>query len=296
MVQVQKSFEHEAAGAIYLVPTPIGNLEDITFRALNILKQANVIAAEDTRNTKKLLNHFDIHVPLTSFHEHTKQGKTDQLIEKAKAGAIIAVVSDAGMPAISDPGSALVTAALAEDVPVVVLPGANAALTALVGSGLSTDEFYFYGFLPRKKKEKQTELARLKNVPATLIFYESPFRVKETLKEFRELFGTRRMAIARELTKRFEEYVRGTVDEILTWAEAQELKGEFVLVVEGSTEEMEEEADQWWRELGVVEHAEHYIREGLSNKDAMKQTAADRGVPKRTVYQAYHIDDRGPQK
>ena len=289
-MMIQKSFANETEGAIILVPTPIGNLEDITYRALNTLKTATVIAAEDTRNTKKLLNYFEITTPLTSYHEHTRNEKIEKLINKAESGAQIAVVSDAGMPAISDPGTDIVKAALERDIKVIVLPGANAALSALVGSGLSTDEFYFYGFLPRKKKEKVEVLDRLKSIPASLLFYESPFRVKDTVNVLHETLGDRKITLARELTKRFEEYIRGTIEEVLTWVETNELKGEFVIVVEGANEDDAQAAADWWIDLEMKEHVEHYMdQEGLSSKEAIKQTAMDRGVPKREVYQNYHI-------
>lgn len=239
-MNIQKSFEDETRSALYVVPTPIGNLEDITYRALNVLKNVSVIAAEDTRNTKKLLHYFEIMTPLVSYHEHNKRGREAELIKRLDGGESIAIVSDAGMPAISDPGYELVQAAIERKYRVVVLPGANAALCALVGSGLPADAFYFYGFLPRKKKERTEELERLQSYQATLLFYESPYRMKETLKALQTSFGNRRAAIARELTKRFEEYVRGTLDELLDWAEQKEMKGEFCLVVEGNAEAPEE--------------------------------------------------------
>lgn len=289
-MMIQKSFANEIEGAIILVPTPIGNLEDITYRALNTLKTATVIAAEDTRNTRKLLNYFEITTPLTSYHEYTKKEKIEKLINEAERGAKIAVVSDAGMPAISDPGTDIVEAALERNIKVIVLPGANAALSALVGSGLSTEEFYFYGFLPRKKKEMVEVLERLRSIPATLLFYESPFRVKQTLNVLHETLGNREIALARELTKRFEEYIRGTTEEVLTWTETNELKGEFVIVVEGASEDESDTLGDWWTGLDMKEHVEHYMdKEGLSSKEAIKQTAVDRGIPKREVYQNYHI-------
>ncbi len=289
-MNIQKSFENEQEGAIYIVPTPIGNLEDITYRALNILKTANVIAAEDTRNTKKLLNYFEITTPLTSYHEHNKREKTDHLLTQVKEGAKIALVSDAGMPAISDPGSELVQAAIAADIKVVVLPGANAAICALVGSGLNTDAFYFYGFLPRKKKE--AVLTQLKKIEASLIFYESPFRVKDTVASLYAQLGNRKVTLARELTKRFEEYIRGSLEEVLVWTETNELRGEFVIIVEGAAAtDLTEE--NWWSALGILEHVEHYIeKDGLTSKEAIKLTAADRSLPKREVYQAYHIEGK----
>ncbi|MBS3678636.1 16S rRNA (cytidine(1402)-2'-O)-methyltransferase [Ornithinibacillus massiliensis] len=287
---VQKSFEPRDVGTLYVVPTPIGNLEDITYRALSVLKSVSVIAAEDTRNTKRLLNHFEISTSLISYHEHNKIGRENQLLEKLAGGESIALVSDAGMPAISDPGYEIVKACAEQEYPVVVLPGANAALCALVGSGLPNKEFLFYGFLPRKQKDKEAELARLGRLQATIIFYESPYRIKETLKAIQKQLGNRQMAIARELTKRFEEYVRGTAEEIVAWANENEPKGEFCIVVEGSTEELEPEAEVWWEGMEVNDHVEHYIQQGLSSKEAIKQVAKDRNLPKREVYQAYHIE------
>lgn len=292
-MQIQKSFDDEAKGVLYVVPTPIGNLEDITYRALHVLQTVSIIAAEDTRNTKKLLNHFDISTPLISYHEHSKLSRMEQLAEKVEIGESVAIVSDAGMPAISDPGYELVNEAIERDLTVVVLPGANAPLCALVGSGLPAREFYFYGFLPRKKKEKEAELLRLKAQKATLLFYESPYRIKDTLKAIHQQLGSRNLAIARELTKRFEEYVRGTTAELISWTEENELKGEFCIVVEGnSADDLEgDEADLWWRSLSVIDHVNHYIEEkDFSNKEAIKETAADRKMPKREVYQAFHVD------
>ncbi|GGJ89293.1 ribosomal RNA small subunit methyltransferase I [Lentibacillus kapialis] len=290
-MKIQKSFSGQENSTVYVIPTPIGNLEDITFRALRVLKEVSIIAAEDTRNTKKLLHHFDISSYLISYHEHNKETRGRQLLDRLDNGESIAIVSDAGMPGISDPGYEFVQTAIESDYPVVVLPGANAALCALAGSGLPADEFLFYGFLPRKKKEKETELARIRLISGTLIFYESPFRIKDTLKMVYTHLGNRRVTIARELTKKFEEYVRGTAAEIIDWADKTELKGEFCLVVEGASQEWTQENDRWWSSLSVVEHVSHYINESdLSSKDAIKCTASDRRMPKRDVYQAYHID------
>lgn len=272
-----------------MVPTPIGNLEDITFRALKTLQEVSVIAAEDTRNTKKLLNHFEIATSLISYHEHNKESRGRQLLQRLQKGESIAVVSDAGMPGISDPGYEMVQTAIEADYPVVVLPGANAALCALVGSGLPSDEFLFYGFLPRKKKEKEAELERLKPCQATLLLYESPYRVKDTLKMLRAHLGNRQISVARELTKKFEEYVRGTVEELIAWSETTELRGEFCLVVEGTTYDPAQKDDLWWSSFSVVEHVKHYMdEEGLSSKEAIKRVTADRNMSKRDVYQAYH--------
>lgn len=291
-MKIQKSFDGKAESVVYVVPTPIGNLEDITFRALKILKAVSVIAAEDTRNTRKLLTHFEISTPLVSYHEHNKESREKQLLGRLANGESIAIVSDAGMPAISDPGYELVQAAIEADQSVVVLPGANAALCALVGSGLEAKEFLFYGFLPRKKKDKMTELERLGPLQATLLFYESPYRLKDTLKAVREQFGNRQAVVARELTKKFEEYVRGTIDELLSWTEEKELKGEFCLVVEGTSEIFTKENELWWSHLPINDHITHYINEeNYSSKEAIKRVSTDRNMAKRDVYQAFHVDN-----
>lgn len=290
-LKTQKSYQDNGeTGMLYIVPTPIGNLEDITIRALNTLKQVDLIAAEDTRHTKKILAHFDIHCPLTSYHEHSQQSKLEHLSNELKAGKQIALVSDAGMPGISDPGTLLIQAAIKEEINVVVLPGANAALCALVGSGLATDHFYFYGFLPKKNKERKKAWQNLKAQQATVILYESPYRLKATLIDIKENLGNRRVTIARELTKKFEEYIRGTVEDVLKWTDEGTVKGEFCLIIEGNTAPAD--ADQsWWKELTVIEHVDHYIEaEQLTSKDAIKRVAQEREVAKREVYQQYHLD------
>jgi 16S rRNA (cytidine1402-2'-O)-methyltransferase len=288
MLWQQKSFAGDNKGTLYIVPTPIGNLEDMTFRAVRILKEVDIIAAEDTRQTKKLLNHFEIHTPVISYHEHNKYTSGPQIVEQLKEGKSAALVSDAGMPGISDPGYELIVSALKEQCPVVPLPGANAALTALVASGLPTDHFYFFGFLERTKKEKKEQLELLKTVRETMIFYEAPHRLKETLAMMHEVFGNRRIAICRELTKRFEEFIRGTLREAVEWAETNEIRGEFCIIVEGAEETIEEK-EEWWHSLTPVEHVEYYIREkNFTPKEAIKQTAKDRNMSKRDVYQQYH--------
>jgi len=261
----------------------------MTYRAVRILREADCIAAEDTRNTKKLCNHFEIHTPLISYHEHNRQQSGEAILARLRSGSRVALVSDAGMPAISDPGYELVQACIEEDIPVVALPGANAALTALIASGISPQPFYFYGFLNRSRKEKKKELEELRKKDGALIFYESPHRLKETLAILHEYLGNRPIVLARELTKRFEEYIRGTISEALEWASTQEVRGEFVLIVEGSNE-VEEEA-VWWEDVSLKEHVDHYVdSQGLKPNDAIKQVAKERNIPKREVYQAYHID------
>ena len=293
-MQQQKSFEREhEKGILYLVPTPIGNLEDMTFRAIRIMKEADWIAAEDTRNTKKLCNYFEIETPVTSYHEHNKESSGYKLIEKIKEGAKVALVSDAGMPTISDPGTELVAEAIAAGLTVVPLPGANAALTALIASGILPQPFYYYGFLQRGKKDKKKELELLAKQTATIVLYESPHRLKETLSLMLDGLGDRKIVLCRELTKKYEEFLRGTISEAMAWAEAEEVRGEFVLIIEGaSPDAIAEEENQWWEKLSLEEHVEHYISNGqMNSKDAIKQTAKDRGMQKREVYQAYHIKE-----
>ncbi len=286
----QKSFQQEKEGALYLVPTPIGNLEDITLRALHVLKEVDMIAAEDTRNTRKLLTHFDIKTPFLSYHEHNKKTSGEKILQYLQMGNKIALVSDAGMPAISDPGYELIQEALREDIPVISLPGANAALTALVASGINPQPFYFYGFLPRKKNERTEALEKLKTISATLIFYEAPHRLKETLKAILQVLGDREIVLARELTKKFEEYLRGTVSEAIQWTKEEEVRGEFCLIVQGSEEEAEEADATWWAPLSVQEHVQYHIDQGLLPKDAIKKTARERGMEKREVYRIFHVE------
>jgi 16S rRNA (cytidine1402-2'-O)-methyltransferase len=289
MISQQKSFEESnVTGTLYLVPTPIGNLEDITFRALRVLKEVDVIAAEDTRQTKKLLNHFEITTPVVSYHEHNKITSGKKIIEWLMEGKNIALVSDAGTPAISDPGYELVVDALQEKCTIVPLPGANAALTALIASGLPTDHFYFFGFLNRNKKEKRKQLESLRHIRDTLVFYEAPHRLQETLEMMYEVLGNRQMVLSRELTKRFEEFIRGDIASVLHWTKENEIRGEFCVIVEGAKEE-EKVEDEWWHHLSIIEHVNYYINEKkLTSKEAIKQTAKDRNIPKREVYQEYH--------
>src|SRR5690625_2218335 len=289
MMKIQKSFDDDN-GIVYVVPTPIGNLEDITYRALKILETVSVIAAEDTRNTRRLLSHFEIRTPLISYHEHSKEAREQQLLDRLTQGESIVMVSDAGMPAISDHVYELNQEAIKADRSAVVLPRAHAALCALVRSRLTTTEFLFYGFLARKKKAKYAQLQRLKNLQATLLFYESPHPLKATLMGLHDQLGDRPVAIGRELTKRFEEYIRGTVSELIQWAETSELKGEFCIVVEGAIELSEEMDPFWWSYLSVPDHVTYYLEDKeYSSKDAIKQVAEDRHMVRRDVYQAYHV-------
>lgn len=286
----QRSFSETETGKLYLVPTPIGNLEDMTFRAVRILKEADLIAAEDTRNTQKLLNHFDIHTPQISFHEHNRNERAEQLIQKLLDGQTIAQVSDAGMPSISDPGYELTLAAIEHGISVVPLPGPNAGLTALIASGLDPQPFYFYGFLPRKKKEQAAELEELNRRRETFILYESPHRLKTVLQAMRKAFGPdRKIVLAREVTKRFEEFLRGTLEEAVAWSKDNEIRGEFCIIVEGNSnpEEKVEAAD--WSALSIKEHVEQLMNEkNLSSKDAIKEVAKLREQNKRDIYAEYH--------
>lgn len=287
----QKSFENHSTGTLYLVPTPIGNLEDMTFRAIRILGEVDLIASEDTRNTQKLLNHFEIKTSQISFHEHNSQERIAQLIERLEEGADIAQVSDAGMPSISDPGHDLVIACIESGIPVVPLPGANAALTALIASGISPQPFYFYGFLPRKKKEQLEALEELNQRPETFILYESPHRLKEVLKNMGTILGdTRKIVLCRELTKRYEEFIRGTLIEALEWAQTSDIRGEFCLIVEGNSEgSLFPEEDTSWNTLTIQEHVQLMMEEhNLSSKEAIKEVAKIRELKKQDVYAAYH--------
>ncbi|WP_375143422.1 16S rRNA (cytidine(1402)-2'-O)-methyltransferase [Domibacillus sp. A3M-37] len=287
----QKSFEKKT-GMLYLVPVPIGNLEDITVRAIRIMKEADVIAAEDTRNTKKLCNYFEVATPVVSYHEYSNKAAGRKLIDRMQAGETVALVSDAGTPCISDPGHELVVMAIESGVNVVPLPGANAAVTALIASGIVPQPFYFYGFLSRGKKEKKKELEKLANVQHTFILYESPHRLKETLTLMEEYLGAeRRIVLSRELTKKFEEFLRGTIQEAAKWAAESDIKGEFCLIIEGSGKEPAAEIEvQWWTDMTVEDHVAHYVTEqSMNSKEAIKQVAKERNLSKRDVYAAYHI-------
>ena len=286
--QVQKSFDSQIqTGTLYLVATPIGNLNDMTYRAVQTLKDCDIIAAEDTRITRKLLSHFEISPELLfSYHEHNKAASGPELIRYIIEGKNLALVSDAGMPAISDPGSDLVALAIEAGIPVVTVPGANAALSALIASGLPTERFTFIGFLPRDKKDMQKVLETVGYSQGTLIFYESPHRVLKTLTILLESYGNRKVVLARELTKRHEEYVRGSIQECIEWLEENPPIGEYCVIVEGmSAEEEHTLQNEWWQNLELGQHVEHYENEG-SRKDAMKKTASDRGLSKRDIYNA----------
>ncbi len=291
-MESQKSFSQtNNKGILYLVATPIGNLEDMTVRAIRLMKEADLIAAEDTRNTKKLCNYFEIDTPLMSYHEHNLEYGGDKILDLLKNGKTIALVSDAGLPCISDPGADIVAKAVAEGYSVVPIPGANAALSALISSGLSTITFSFLGFLPRQKKERKAAIESFKYKTETMLFYEAPHRLKETLRDAESILGpTRKVVLAREITKKFEEFVRGTLQEAVKWAETEEIRGEFVLVIEGASEEEREVVDHWWSMLTITEHVDHIIREqDVSSKEAIKMVSKERQLSKRDVYQEYHV-------
>lgn len=273
------------AGMLYLCATPIGNLGDMTPRVIETLRQVDVIAAEDTRNSIKLLNHFEINTPMTSYHEYNKVEKAHQLIAKMQAGQDIALITDAGTPAISDPGEVLVAMCHEAGIAVTSLPGPAACITALTLSGLSTRRFCFEGFLPTDKKEKALVLADLKEESRTMILYEAPHHLIGTLQELKEVLGNRRITLCRELTKKFETVLPTTLEEALTRYKTEEPRGEYVLVLEGkSFEQKKEEAIKAWETMTIEEHMAHYEEQGMDRKSAMKQVAKDRGVGKRDIY------------
>jgi len=266
-------------GNIYLVATPIGNLEDITLRALRILKEVDLIAAEDTRNTLKLLNHFEIHKPLISYHRHNEEIKVDNLIEKLKQGQNIAIVSDAGTPGISDPGEVIVKEAIKNNINVIPIPGACAAINAIIASGLDTKEFTFIGFLPLNKKLRKQKLEEIKKENKTLIIYEAPHKLKNTLEDLKNIVENRKIVLARELTKIHEEFIRGNIDELI--AKSEQLKGEMIILIEGA-EKQEEQLEL--NNLSLEEHYKYYENMGLDKKEIIKRISKDRGVNKNEIY------------
>ncbi|TDX51301.1 16S rRNA (cytidine(1402)-2'-O)-methyltransferase [Orenia marismortui] len=269
-------------GKLYICGTPIGNLDDITLRALNILKEVDLIAAEDTRHTQKLLNHYQIDTKLTSYHEHNAEYKSKELLKKLKAGLNIALVSDAGMPGISDPGYRIISLLRSEGMRVVPIPGPTAMTSALVISGLATDRFAFEGFLPRKNSDRKSYLENLKNEERTLVLYEAPHRLIKTLDDILAVLGDRRAVICRELTKKFEETIDGNISELIELFKNNKPRGEIVLVLEGGKVKNEGEA---WKDLSILEHLESLMEEGLTKKKAIKEVAKLRSLPKSEVYQ-----------
>lgn len=274
-------------GTLYLCATPIGNLGDITLRVLETLKTVDLIAAEDTRHTIKLLNHFDIHTPMTSYHEYNKVEKAIQLVEKLKTGVDIALVTDAGTPGISDPGEELVRQCCEAGIRVTALPGPAACITGLIISGLPTRRFCFEAFLPPDKRERQRILEELRTETRTIVLYEAPHHLVRTLEELLETLGDRRISVCRELTKRYETAFRTTLLEAVEYYRVNEPKGECVIVLEGrSAEDLEKEARNRWQQMSLKEHMACYESKGIDRKEAMKQVAKDRGMAKRDVYRA----------
>lgn len=273
------------SGTLYLCATPIGNLQDMTPRVVETLRAVNVIAAEDTRNSIKLLNHFDIHTPMTSYHEYNKVEKAAQLAKQLQEGKNIALITDAGTPAISDPGEVLVRLCLQEGIPVTSLPGPSACITALTLSGLPTRRFCFEGFLPAEKSRRREILEELAEESRTMILYEAPHHLIRTLEELKEALGDRRVTLCRELTKKFETVMPTTLEQALEYYEGQEPRGEFVLVLEGkSREEKRREEIAAWEDVSIEEHMARYERRGMDRREAMKQVAKDRGLSRREVY------------
>ncbi|MCQ1531813.1 16S rRNA (cytidine(1402)-2'-O)-methyltransferase [Lutispora saccharofermentans] len=273
------------ASCLYLLATPIGNLEDITLRCLRILREVDMIAAEDTRQTAKLLNHYEIKKPMISYHEHNKKSKGDEIIDLILEGKTVALVSDAGMPCISDPGEDLVRLCVERGIEVIAIPGPSASLTALSISGLSTSRFVFEGFLPVKGKERSERLQRLSREERTIILYEAPHRLLFTLKDLREHLGNPKLSISRELTKKFEETVRTDLDGAIEEFKNRSIKGEFVLIIEGkSHEELKAEEGRFWDDMSVLEHIQAYMERGMSKKEAIALVAKERNLSKREVY------------
>jgi 16S rRNA (cytidine1402-2'-O)-methyltransferase len=274
------------AGKLYLCATPIGNLEDITFRVIRTLQEVDLIAAEDTRHSIKLLNHFEIKTPMTSYHEFNKIEKGRYLIEQLNVGINIALITDAGTPGISDPGEELVKMAYEAGIEVTSLPGPAACITALTLSGLSTRRFAFEAFLPSDKKDKEQILKELQKETRTIILYEAPHRLLKTLKELLDSLGDRKITLVRELTKKYENAFTATISEAIQEYEIKEPKGEFVLVIEGKNrDEMEKEDREQWLDLSLQEHMDIYLKRGMDKKEAMKAVSTDRGVSKRVIYQ-----------
>lgn len=273
--------EEKNKGNLYIVATPIGNLEDITLRAVRILKEVDLIAAEDTRHTLKLLNHLEISKPMISYHRHNEGERTDDLIKELEAGKQIALVSDAGTPGICDPGEEIIKRCIEKNIKIIPIPGACAMVNALIASGVSTKEFSFLGFLPLNKKTRREKLEEIRNSNKTTILYEAPHKLKNTLKDLSDIVGNRKMVLARELTKIHEEYIRGTVDELIE--KSENLKGEIVLIIEESKKKEENKLN----DLSLEEHYNFYKTQGLSKKEIIKKIAKDRNVNKNEIYQYF---------
>lgn len=276
-----KKINQKEIGTLYIVATPIGNLEDITLRAIRVLREVDLIAAEDTRHTLKLLNHLEISKPLMSYHRHNEDVKTDILIKELKQGKQIALVSDAGTPGICDPGEEVIKKCIEEEIPIVPIPGACAMINALICSGLDTKEFVFIGFLPLNKKNRKEKLEEIKNTTKTMILYEAPHKLETTLKDLKQIIGNRKVVLARELTKVHEEYIREDINILIE--KAKELKGEIVLIIEGVKKKEENDLLQ----LSLQDHYKYYEEKGLSKKEIIKQIAKDRNVNKNEIYQQF---------
>lgn len=272
-------------GNLYIVATPIGNLEDITYRAINILQTVDIIAAEDTRHTLKLLNHYNISKHLISYHRHNEEEKSDDLISKLKEGKNIALVSDAGTPGICDPGEAVIHKSIEEGIQVIPIPGACAFVNALICSGLNTDTFLFLGFLPLNKKNRKQKLQEIQQSHQTTIIYEAPHKLQATLKDLQEFIGERKVVIARELTKIHEEFIRGNIEEIIE--KTKEAKGEMIILIEGAQEITLAETQEAFQNLSLEEHYSYYEKQGMDKKEIVKRMAKDRGVPKNEIYMKF---------
>lgn len=273
----------EGEGVLYICPTPIGNMEDITLRVLKVLKEADIIAAEDTRRTVKILNHYNIKTPLTSYHRHNRRKKGDYLIKLLEQGKKIALVSDAGTPGISDPGFELIKECIDTGKEVIPLPGAVAAVTALVASGLSTDRFFFVGFLPKNSGQRKRRLEELKTQSGTIILYVSPHGIRDVLCDCLRVLGNRRAVIARELTKKYEEFIRSDLEQLVEWRKNNDIKGELILLLQGAARPRGEE-DKPWYQMGIRQHLLWNMEKGYSKKEAITITARERGIPKKAVY------------
>lgn len=276
--------ENQKKGNLYIIATPIGNLEDITLRAIRILKEVDLIAAEDTRHTLKLLNHLEISKPLISYHRHNEEIRTEELIKELKTGKNIGLVSDAGTPGICDPGEEIMKKCIEESIKVVPIPGACAMINALITSGISTKEFIFLGFLPLNKKSRKEKLEEIKNANKTIILYEAPHKLKNTLKDLSDILQSREVVLARELTKIHEEYIRGTVKELME--KTDNLKGEMILIIEKNNKDNEEELNSL-NNLTLEEHYNFYEKRGLNKKEIIKKIAKDRNVSKNEIYQYF---------
>ena len=286
-MQIQRSFKDQReTGTLFLVPTPIGNRDDMSYRMIQTLKEVDLIAAEDTRNTGLLLKHFEIRTPQISFHEHNAMEKIPDLLAHLESGKNVAQVSDAGLPSISDPGHDLVKAAIEREIPVVAVPGPSAGITGLIASGLAPQPHIFYGFLPRKEGQQKAFFQEKRDYPETQIFYESPHRVRATLQKMLAVYGDRPVVLVRELTKIYEEYTRGTIAELVAYLEENPLKGECLLIVEGASEQ-----EQDLEEVDLIQEIDLLVQSGIKKNQAIKQVAKQFGLQKSDLYARYHQEE-----